>query len=184
MRPGDPPLNELLHHLHPRIELIQGKDVLLSKQPQSRALPEVLQREGRRSSQDTWQRWPGAWEAVGPARPGAARAKGNGKTPAISSFYIFHFKELVQPPSCFDGRLWRLGNILTWEGFLALVASQPSGMVPTHPCGRHQRATQMSSKKASGQPGASLLHGHKGSCRCPARSPTTLGEAANSSAAA
>lgn len=43
--PGDPPLNELLHHFHPRIELVQGKDVLLSKQPQSRALPEVLQRE-------------------------------------------------------------------------------------------------------------------------------------------
>ena len=39
----DPPLNELLHHLHPCVELVQGKDVLLSKQPQSRALPKVLQ---------------------------------------------------------------------------------------------------------------------------------------------
>lgn len=43
----DPPLNELLHHFHPRVELVQGKDVLLSKQPQSRALPKVLQREQR-----------------------------------------------------------------------------------------------------------------------------------------
>lgn len=42
---GDAPLNELLHHFHPRVELIQGKDVLLSKQPQPWALPEVLQRE-------------------------------------------------------------------------------------------------------------------------------------------
>lgn len=39
----DPPLNELLHHLHPCVQLVQGKDVLLSKQPQSRALPKVLQ---------------------------------------------------------------------------------------------------------------------------------------------
>lgn len=82
---GDPPLDELLHHLHPRVELVQGKDVLLSKQPQSWALPEVLRRE-RKEKLGTLRRGPGARKGQGdPARPTTAGVEGNGETPAHSS---------------------------------------------------------------------------------------------------
>ena len=36
------PMNKLLHHLHPGVELVQSQDVLLSEETQPRALPEVL----------------------------------------------------------------------------------------------------------------------------------------------
>lgn len=79
----NPPLNELLHHLHPRVELVQGEDVLLSEQPQSRALAEVLQREQRAGAGETGrQEARGWWE---PALPRDTGVEGNGDMPATSS---------------------------------------------------------------------------------------------------
>lgn len=42
-------MNKLLHHLHSGIQLIQRQNVLLSKEPQPRALPEILSKKERLS---------------------------------------------------------------------------------------------------------------------------------------
>lgn len=44
-------MNKLLHHLHSSIQLIQSQNILLSKQPQPRALPKILS-EKERFSED------------------------------------------------------------------------------------------------------------------------------------
>lgn len=94
---GDPPLNELLHHLHPRIELVQGKDVLLSKQPQSRALPKVLQREQRVGVGTHLQRRPGdwRWDSLCP-EPLVWKTTGRHQPSPLSRKHThFHFKILA-----------------------------------------------------------------------------------------
>lgn len=40
-------MNKLLHHLHSSIQLIQRQNVLLSKEPQPRALPKILSKKER-----------------------------------------------------------------------------------------------------------------------------------------
>ena len=42
-------MNKLLHHLHSSIQLIQSQNILLSKQPQPRALPKILSKKERLS---------------------------------------------------------------------------------------------------------------------------------------
>lgn len=57
-------MNKLLHHLHSSIQLIQRQNVLLSKEPQPRALPKVLSKkerlgeDGERSSKLGFQKKP------------------------------------------------------------------------------------------------------------------------------
>lgn len=53
----DPPLNELLDHLHACIELIQGENVLLGEEPQPWTLPEVLQGQQRQSYRGPASSW-------------------------------------------------------------------------------------------------------------------------------
>lgn len=42
-------MNKLLHHFHSSIQLIQSQNILLSKQPQPRALPKILSKTERLS---------------------------------------------------------------------------------------------------------------------------------------
>lgn len=42
-------MNKLLHHLHSSIQLIQSQNILLSKEPQTRALPKILSEKERLS---------------------------------------------------------------------------------------------------------------------------------------
>lgn len=44
-------MNKLLHHLHSSIQLIQSQNILLSKQPQPRALPKILSKKERFSEE-------------------------------------------------------------------------------------------------------------------------------------
>lgn len=49
-----PPVDELLHHLHPGVELVQSQDVLLREETQTRTLPEVLKtKEGTSKMEET-----------------------------------------------------------------------------------------------------------------------------------